>query len=157
MGVFVGRAEELAALAAAAGTAAAGNVAAVLIVGEPGSGKSRLLHEAASRARLEPQLDFVAYESEREVPLAAATRLLRELVLVPRYGPRLEALVFGEREGGDPVESLRIFEAAFRALRETQDKLSRSSPPHARRRARVPSKMQRCSSSGRWLRRRLWN
>jgi hypothetical protein len=55
MGVFVGRADELAALAAAAETAAAGNVAAVLIVGEPGSGKSRLLHEAAARARLEPQ------------------------------------------------------------------------------------------------------
>jgi DNA-binding NarL/FixJ family response regulator len=118
MGVFVGRADELAALAAAAQTAAAGNVAAVLIVGEPGSGKSRLLHEAASRAPLEPQFGLVGYEPEREVPLAAATRLLRELASVPEHGPRLATHVFGEREGGDPVEALRIFEAAFRALQE---------------------------------------
>ncbi len=117
MGAFVGRADELAALAAAAETAAAGDVAAVLIVGEPGSGKSRLLHEAASMARLE-HLSVVGYEPEREVPLAAATRLLRELVAVPDHGPRLESLVFGEREGDDPVESLRILEATFRALRE---------------------------------------
>ena len=47
---------------------------------------------------------------------------------LPEHGPRLEALVFGERKGGDPVESLRIFEAAFRALRELTP-ASRARPP----------------------------
>ena len=61
---FVGRTDELAALAAAAEAAAAGNVAAVMIVGEPGSGKTRLLHEAAARSQLSPQLHVVGYEPE---------------------------------------------------------------------------------------------
>ena len=114
---FVGRANELAVLASAADAARAGNVAAVLIVGEPGSGKSRLLHEAAKQARIESRLEVVGYESERDVPLAAATTLLRKLAAVPEHGARLEALVFGERETADALGSLRIFEAAFRAVR----------------------------------------
>jgi predicted ATPase len=113
---FVGRAAELAALESAAEAAVRGAVAAVMVIGEPGSGKSRLLHEAASGSHLEPELHVVGYEPEREVPLAAATRLLRTLASVPEHGPRLETLVFGEQASGDPLKSLRIFEAAHRAL-----------------------------------------
>jgi hypothetical protein len=40
---------------------------------------------------------------------------------LPEHGPRLEALVFGERKGGDPVESLRIFETFVPAIRGSRD------------------------------------
>ncbi|MFW6689492.1 BTAD domain-containing putative transcriptional regulator [Streptomyces sp. MAR4 CNX-425] len=46
---FVGRDDELAALAAAAGEAAAGAVRFVLVAGEAGAGKSRLLEQCAGR------------------------------------------------------------------------------------------------------------
>jgi len=118
MATFVGRESELAALAAAVHGAAADDAASVLIIGEPGSGKSRLLEEAASRAGIETQLHVVGYETERQVPLAAATPLLRKLADVPKHGARIDALVFGEQETTDALGSLRIFEAAFRALRE---------------------------------------
>ncbi len=49
MSAFVGRAEELERLEAAGRAAVAGDVVAVLVVGEPGAGKSRLLAEAAKR------------------------------------------------------------------------------------------------------------
>jgi predicted ATPase len=115
-GPFVGRTEELALLAEASEAAVGGAVAAVTIVGDPGTGKSRLLHEAASRSPLASQLCVVGYEPERDVPLAAATALLRELATVPQYGPRLEMLVFGEAAGEDALRSLRIFEASYHAL-----------------------------------------
>ena len=118
MATFVGRESELGALAAAVHGAAADDAASVLIIGEPGSGKSRLLEEAASRAGIETQLHVVGYETERQVPLAAATPLLRKLADVPKHGARIDALVFGEQETTDALGSLRIFEAAFRALRE---------------------------------------
>jgi predicted ATPase len=50
MSTFVGRRAELAELAEVTGAAAAGHVAAAVVVGEPGSGKSRLLGEAALQA-----------------------------------------------------------------------------------------------------------
>jgi predicted ABC-type transport system involved in lysophospholipase L1 biosynthesis ATPase subunit len=49
---FVGRREELVELREIAAVAAAGDVAAAVVVGEPGSGKSRLLAEAAGRGPL---------------------------------------------------------------------------------------------------------
>src|SRR5919199_2523938 len=115
---FVGRAQEVERLMAAADSAAAGEVASIVVIGDPGSGKSRLLSEAASRARLDRQLYVAGYESERDVPLAAATPLLRRLTELPQHGPRLDALVFGDPEPADALASLRIFEAAFRALCE---------------------------------------
>jgi DNA-binding SARP family transcriptional activator/RecA/RadA recombinase len=50
-GVFVGRARELAALDESLGDALAGRGRIVLIAGEPGIGKSRLVDELAARAR----------------------------------------------------------------------------------------------------------
>jgi predicted ATPase len=79
MTVFVGRAAELAGLAEIAGAPLAGDVAAAVVVGEPGSGKSRLLAEAAARAEATTQFRVVGYEPEQQVPLAAAADLLRAL------------------------------------------------------------------------------
>lgn len=102
------------ALSAIAATSATGPVAAV-VVGEPGSGKSRLLAEARTRTTLPHPHAVVGYEPERLVPLAAAAGLLRALSDAPQHGPKLDALLFGTYDA-TPLEPLRVFEAAHRAL-----------------------------------------
>jgi DNA-binding CsgD family transcriptional regulator len=119
VGVFVGRLRELAALEAVAEAAAGDGVAAALVVGDPGSGKSRLLAEATARASVPTRFRVVGYEPERQVPLASAVELLRGLTSASPAGRRLEALVFDVgAEEGSVLEPVRVFEAAHRALRE---------------------------------------
>jgi predicted ATPase len=79
MNTFVGRIDELAALAQIADVAIRGEAAAAIVVGDPGSGKSRLLGEAAARTDLPNRFRVVGFEPESEVPLAAASELLRAL------------------------------------------------------------------------------
>ena len=121
MSAFVGRADELAVLAEVAKAASRG-IAAGLVIGEPGSGKSRLLVEARGRTRLAHSVEVLGYEPERHVPLAAAAQLLRSLTEVPEHGPRLEALLLhtDESRALDPV---RIFEAAHRSFRTLEPAL----------------------------------
>lgn len=121
MSAFVGRADELAVLAEVAKAASRG-VAAGLVIGEAGSGKSRLLVEARGRTRLANSVEVLGYEPERHVPLAAAAQLLRRLTEVPEHGPRLEALLLhtDEARALDPV---RIFEAAHRSFRTLEPAL----------------------------------
>jgi DNA-binding CsgD family transcriptional regulator len=116
MQVFVGRTAELDALSAVAAADANGPVAAVL-VGEPGSGKSRLLAEMRSRTTLAEPFAVIGYEAERRVPLAAAVPLLRALSEAPRHGSRLDALLF-DVAAATPLDPVRVFEAAQRALGE---------------------------------------
>jgi DNA-binding CsgD family transcriptional regulator len=117
MTVFVGRVDELAALSDIA-AAAISNAAAALVVGDPGSGKSRLLTEAAARSRMTNLFRVVGYEPESEVPLAAASDLLRGLADAGPDGHRLDGLLLGHAdEENSPLEPVRIFEAAHRALR----------------------------------------
>ena len=122
MSVFVGRVDELETLAGIARTASAGEAALAMVVGEPGSGKSRLLAEARSRAALEHTFSVLGYEPERNVPLAAAAPLLRTLTEVPRDGPLLDALLFRPGAAG-ALEPVRVFEAAHRAFRALQPAL----------------------------------
>jgi DNA-binding CsgD family transcriptional regulator len=114
--VFVGRADELAALGEIT-DGARRQAAAAVIVGDPGCGKSRLLAEAAARANVPAPFRAVGYEPEREVPLASASDLLRALASSTAHGHRLDALVFAAGSEDSPLEPLRIFEAAHRALR----------------------------------------
>jgi DNA-binding CsgD family transcriptional regulator len=117
MSAFVGRIDELAALAEVAGAFGGGEVAAAFVTGDPGSGKSRLLAEVAARAKLPNQFRLVGYEPESEVPLASASDLLRALGEATPQGRQLGALVFDAgREDASPLEPIRIFEAAHRAL-----------------------------------------
>jgi DNA-binding CsgD family transcriptional regulator len=119
--VFVGRSGQLQTLAEVAASARSG-VAAAIVIGEPGSGKSRLLAEAQKRAGPREPLAVVGYEPERGVPLAAAASLLRTLARVPRHGPRLDALLF-DPEGATGLEPVRVFEAAHRAFRTLEGAL----------------------------------
>jgi DNA-binding CsgD family transcriptional regulator len=117
MSAFVGRADELNALERVARTADAGEVAASVVVGEAGSGKSRLLAEAADRSVFGHVFRVVGYEPERQVPLAAASDLLQALVDTPA-GRQLGVLLFDPPEDtSSALEPMRLFEAAHRALR----------------------------------------
>jgi predicted ATPase len=113
---LVGRAQELAALQEVVRCSAAGPSAAV-VVGEPGSGKSRLLAEAREQVVAPQTLTVAGYEAERNVPLAAASGLLRVLAATRPHGVQLDRLLYGGREVGE-LEPLRLFEAAHRAFRE---------------------------------------
>lgn len=139
--VFVGRVEELAALDAAFERVRRGQPSAVLIGGEAGVGKSRLLSEFAARARA-AGITRVLYGyclelSGEGLPFAPFTGVLRELVrglgtdgvvaLLPgRGGQELGRLLpeLGEPDlHGDPGEArARMFEqvlALFRHLAES--------------------------------------
>jgi DNA-binding CsgD family transcriptional regulator len=104
---FVGRDDELAVIADL-GAKRAGRAIrprAVLVTGEPGIGKSRLLLEGRHRLPTLRTLDVVGYEPERQVPLAAARSLLHEL----------DALPDDPRAWGT-AEPISVFEAAYRAV-----------------------------------------
>ena len=109
-GVFVGRRDELATLRALVETGRRGPVVGV-VLGDPGSGKTRLLREAAADAQVARRFDVVGYEPERSVPLAAVAPLLR---MLGREGTMLRRLLVEDTGALEPV---RIFEAALRLFR----------------------------------------
>jgi len=113
--LFVGRSRELDALAALASAAASGRPAAAVVVAEPGLGKTRLLAEVVPRLDL-PCVRLHGYEPAREIPFSAAGGLLRALGGVPDAGVRLDGLLFGEAGAGAGLQTVRVFEAAFRCL-----------------------------------------
>jgi DNA-binding NarL/FixJ family response regulator len=118
---FVGRTNELETLAEVTDAADSGPAMAI-VVGQPGSGKSRVLAEARARSALQHTFAVVGYETERQVPLAAAAGLLRELTNEPKHGGHLEGLLFGPQDGTG-LEPVRVFEAAHRAFRAFEPSL----------------------------------
>jgi DNA-binding NarL/FixJ family response regulator len=122
MAAFVGRADELAALEGIAAATQRGEVAAAVVVGDPGSGKSRLLAELAKRTEPANHFRVVGYEPERQVPLAAAVDMLRTLGETPA-GHRLGSLVFEPGDERSALEAVQVFEAAHRALRPIESAL----------------------------------
>lgn len=94
------------------------SMAAALVTGAPGSGKTRLLAEARRRCAA-TVVTIAGYEPAQAVPLTAARELLRALVKARRAGPDLGAAAFGgEGWGAATTAPLRLFEAAYRCLRE---------------------------------------
>jgi DNA-binding CsgD family transcriptional regulator len=113
----VGREDELAAvLDLAQGVVRGEGPVVAVVLGDPGSGKSRLLTEACSRITLPERTLLAGYEPEATIPLAMARGLLRRLAEVPGPGAAVAALVFDPTPGAGPVEPVRLFEAAYRAL-----------------------------------------
>src|SRR2546427_2730537 len=121
MRAFVGRSDELEALAEVAGRSSTGATAA-LVVGNPGTGKSRLLAEAQDRAGLSRPLAVLGYEAERHVPLAAAGGMLRALSEVPGPARYVQALLFQPHDATG-LEPVRVFEAAYGAFRSLNPEL----------------------------------
>jgi DNA-binding CsgD family transcriptional regulator len=113
---FVGRTGELEAMAGTITTAIRQHRPGVLlVVGDPGCGKSRLLAESATFAPSLGRLKVTGYEPERTVPFAAAAGLLRVLA-VPAGGDDLARLLRPPSSTRDALEPLRVFEAVHRAM-----------------------------------------
>jgi len=117
MALFVGREDELEVLSGVAAAPLADEAAAAVVVGDPGSGKSRLLAQAWDGVRVPNRFEIVGYEPESSVALAAASGLLRSLASTGSRGRELEGLLFSpEHPVESPLEPLRVFEATHRAL-----------------------------------------
>jgi DNA-binding CsgD family transcriptional regulator len=133
--VLVGRVEELAALDAAWERVGEGQSATVLVGGEAGVGKSRLVEEFGVRARAAGAVrvlcGFCVDLSAEGLPFAPFTGVLRELVrdlgadgvvgLLPGQGARELARLLPELgepgTGGDPGEArVRMFEQVLALL-----------------------------------------
>lgn len=113
---FVGRRRELDSLVRAVTDAFAGRgPRAVLVVGEAGSGKTRLLTEL-QRNTTGRILHVAGRQPEGNIPLAASRQLLRALTDVPGDGPRLEELVFAPPAEEQELARLRVLEAAHRCV-----------------------------------------
>ncbi|HUH06712.1 MAG TPA: AAA family ATPase [Egibacteraceae bacterium] len=116
---FVGREVELTSLRDVIKRSRAGpGPASALVTGLPGSGKSRLLHEALLGAGGGCRLSITGYEPELAVPLAAARDLIRTLGEMGAHGDRLADLAFGEGADDQASPPLRLFEAAYRCLQD---------------------------------------
>jgi DNA-binding CsgD family transcriptional regulator len=97
---------------------------ALVMVGVPGIGKTRLLAEAVAQATVSPVRRLVGFEPEQSVPLAAAATLLRDLAAEPLdVAQRLTFLLASAAERADGLESLRLFEAATAVVLATTPSL----------------------------------
>jgi DNA-binding CsgD family transcriptional regulator len=114
-GPFVGRERELDAIRALVGDVLRdGEPGALLVIGDPGTGKTRLLAETRSTVAIARTGTLVGYEPERPAPLAAASGLFRTLCDAGEAGAALSSLLFGRP--AEPLEAIRVHEAAHRAL-----------------------------------------
>jgi len=112
---FVGRTSELEAIRLVADSVMSNRApGAIVLIGDPGIGKSRLLGEAGHRLRFR-QFAIVGYEPEQRVPLAASRDFVRALATISSD----RALGPGASPKGElpaTLEPVTIFETAHRTL-----------------------------------------
>jgi DNA-binding CsgD family transcriptional regulator len=117
--VPVGRAAECACLASALGAAREGSGGAVVLVGDPGIGKTTLLRWAVARADGMTVLEAHGIESEAELPYAALVDLLfpiaHRLDAIPDAQADVLSSALGLRPGG-PIDRLAVGVATLALL-----------------------------------------
>lgn len=113
---FVGRGAELDTLVATiALPLASRGPAAALVLGDPGSGKTRLLAEACSRLPDRRVIRFQGSAPEQHVQLAAAGEMLGIVSRGPD-GLALRDLLMGQQEAHSVITPVRLFEATLAGL-----------------------------------------
>ena len=85
--------------------------AVVLVTGDPGQGKTRLVAEVVRRTSRVERLHAQGFEPERNVPLAAAGEMLRRLAPLDAQGAAYDAEL-----ANSSTEPIRIFERAAKAM-----------------------------------------
>jgi DNA-binding CsgD family transcriptional regulator len=127
--VLLGRERERAELAALVERARAGRAGVLVVLGEPGVGKSALVHDLVSAQQAAPAaeaarvLRTAGVESESPLPFAALHRLLRPVVNFERLPvPQARALrvAFG-LEDGPTVEPFMVGMATLSALTDAAE------------------------------------
>ena len=108
--------EELTARAAREGAPAA-----AVILGDAGTGKSRLLEEAARASPIEKQLRIAGYELEQELAFASVRELAKGVAGLSGVDNALEDLL--SARGGGPVQPLQVFESVRRGMEQLEDAL----------------------------------
>lgn len=91
-------------------------VAIGLVIGDPGSGKSRFLEELMPRCEVSSRFRVVGYETQRGVPLASARHLLNDLSSLDPDGRQLRDLLQGAPRD-HMLEPVAVFEAVHRCSR----------------------------------------
>ncbi len=112
-GSFVGRPDEVGALREVCAIPE-DRVAAALVVGAAGSGKSRLISEVVATLSDQEVVTVGGYEPEQGIALSTARGLLERATALPG-GEAVDRLAFGDTDAG-PVEPVRLFEATHRVL-----------------------------------------
>lgn len=112
--LFVGREAELAVASQALAALSPGSgPAVVLIVGEPGIGKSVLLRNLVQTREPARVFTLAGFEPAQGIPLGAAAELFHALRVASPEGSALSTVL---KPGGEPLEALRVFEATRTAL-----------------------------------------
>ena len=88
----------------------------IVIVGEPGIGKSTLLRRLAQLDDAVRMLTLSGFEPARHIPLGAAASLFQALRSASSETTQLSALLRPEVGAAGPLEPLRVFEATRTAL-----------------------------------------
>ncbi len=85
------------------------------VVGEAGTGKTRLLSEALTSVTDVTHLRIVGFEPEQQIPLAACAGMFRKLLKTDDHA-HLGSLLRGDPAVIAPLEPFRVFEAAYAAI-----------------------------------------
>src|SRR6266542_4207593 len=115
MAGFLGRAEELAAIRESCARARRDSApTAIVLEGDPGVGKSRLLAEALRRVPIDARATVAGYEPEREVPFALGQSILRALADSSARARDWLAPALAPASPSAPRDWTGVFEAAHR-------------------------------------------